>query len=200
MYRLLFFAVFSLFVIKAEAQTVTDMFIDMPDSIIPYIDNKQRKELVELKQMEPDSTATIGNNLGKIKLTRLSDSILTLQLSECNTIELGKLEDNKFVFIKTYGAPLQESLCCIIDNKWRKIKMVDFSDINFIQESDSIPELEQREMMQLLEFSLISASIATIPDELIIKLNTPLVTTEEKKKVDAIILQRNVKWNGKTFN
>ena len=200
MYRLLFFAVFSLFVIKAEAQTVTDMFIDMPDSIIPYIDNKQRKELVELKQMEPDSTATIGNNLGKIKLTRLSDSILTLQLSECNTIELGKLEDNKFVFIKTYGAPLQESLCCIIDNKWRKIKMVDFSDINFIQESDSIPELEQREMMRLLEFSLISASIATIPDELIIKLNTPLVTTEEKKKFDAIILQRNVKWNGKTFN
>ena len=200
MYRLLFFAVFSLFVIKAEAQAVTDMFIDMPDSIIPYIDSKQRKELVELKQMEPDSTATIGNNLGKIKLTRLSDSILTLQLSECNTIELGKLEDNKFVFIKTYGAPLQESLCCIIDNKWRKIKMVDFSDINFIQESDSIPELEQREMMRLLEFSLISASIATIPDELIIKLNTPLVTTEEKKKFDAIILQRNVKWNGKTFN
>jgi hypothetical protein len=200
MYRLLFFAVFSLFVIKAEAQTVTDMFIDMPDSIIPYIDSKQRKELVELKQMEPDSTATIGNNLGKIKLTRLSDSILTLQLSECNTIELGKLEDNKFVFIKTYGAPLQESLCCIIDNKWRKNKMVDFSDINFIQESDSIPELEQREMMRLLEFSLISASIATIPDELIIKLNTPLVTTEEKKKFDAIILQRNVKWNGKTFN
>ena len=82
MYRLLFFAVFSLFVIKAEAQTVTDMFIDMPDSIIPYIDSKQRKELVELKQMEPDSSATIGNNLGKIKLTRLSDSILTLQLSE----------------------------------------------------------------------------------------------------------------------
>lgn len=200
MYRLLFFAVFSLFVIKAEAQTVTDMFIDMPDSIIPYIDSKQRKELVELKQMEPDSSATIGNNLGKIKLTRLSDYILTLQLSECNTIELGKLEDNKFVFIKTYGAPLQESLCCIIDNKWRKIKMVDFSDINFIQESDSIPELEQREMMQLLEFSLISASIATIPDKLIIKLNTPLVTTEEKKKFDAIILQRNVKWNGKTFN
>jgi hypothetical protein len=200
MYRLLFFAVFSLFVIKAEAQTVTDMFIDMPDSIIPYIDSKQRKELVELKQMEPDSTATIGNNLGKIKLTRLSDSILTLKLSECNTIELGKLEDNKFVFIKTYGAPLQESLCCIIDNKWRKNKMVDFSDINFIQESDSIPELEQREMMRLLEFSLISASIATIPDELIIKLNTPLVTTEEKKKFDAITLQRNVKWNGKTFN
>jgi len=200
MYRLLFFAVFSLFVIKAEAQTVTDMFIDMPDSIIPYIGSKQRKELVELKQMEPDSTATIGNNLGKIKLTRLSDSILTLQLSECNTIELGKLEDNKFVFIKTYGAPLQESLCCIIDNKWRKIKMVDFSDINFIQESDSIPELEQREMMRLLEFSLISASIATIPDELIIKLNTPLVTTEEKKKFDAIILQRNAKWNGETFN
>ena len=200
MYRLLFFAVFSLFVIKAEAQTVTDMFIDMPDSIIPYIDSKQRKELVELKQMEPDSTATIGNNLGKIKLTRLSDSILTLQLSECNAIELGKLEDNKFVFIKTYGAPLQESLCCIIDNKWRKIKMVDFSDINFIQESDSIPELEQREMMRLLEFSLISASIATIPDELIMKLNTPLVTTEEKKKFDTTTLQRNVKWNGETFN
>jgi hypothetical protein len=78
--------------------------------------------------------------------------------------------------------------------------MVDFSDINFIQESDSIPELEQKEMMRLLEFSLISASIATIPDELIIKLNTPLVTTEEKKKFDAITLQRNVKWNGKTFN
>ena len=78
--------------------------------------------------------------------------------------------------------------------------MVDFSDINFIQESDSIPELEQREMMRLLEFSLISASIATIPDELIIKLNTPLVTTEEKKKFDTITLQRNVKWNGKTFN
>ena len=200
MYRLLFFAVFSLFVIKAEAQTVTDMFIDMPDSIIPYIDSKQRKELVELKQMEPDSTATIGNNLGKIKLTRLSDSILTLQLSECNTIELGKLEDNKFVFIKTYGAPLQESKCYIIDNTWTTNYVVDFSTIDFTNKTDSISEQDQKEMLKSLEFPLISASIRETPKELILKLNTPLVTTEEKKKFDAITLQRNVKWNDKTFN
>lgn len=200
MYRFLLLTVFSLFIIQAKAQTVADMFLNMPDSIIPYVSEKQRKEIVELKQMDPDSIATISNNFGKIKLTKLSDSTLTLLLSEHNIIELGKLEDNKFVFINTYGAPLQESKCYIIDNTWKKICVIDFSNIDFIQKSDSVSEQEQKEMLQLIEFPLISASIANNPDELILKLSTPLLTTEDKKKFGALRLQRNVKWNGKTFN
>ena len=176
------------------------MFIDMPDSIIPYINYNQRKEIIELKKMEPDSVATIGNGFGKIKLSKLSDSMLTLQLSEYNTIELGKLEDNKFVFIKTYGAPLQESKCYIIDNTWNTNSVVDFSTIDFTNKTDSISEQDQKEMLKSLEFPLISASIGETPEELILKLNTPLVYTEEKKKFDTLTLQRNVKWDGNTFN
>ena len=200
MCRFLLLTALSLFITQAKAQTVTDMFIDMPDSIIPYINYNQRKEIIELKKMEPDSVATIGNGFGKIKLSKLSDSMLTLQLSEYNTIELGKLEDNKFVFIKTYGAPLQESKCYIIDNTWNTNSVVDFSTIDFTNKTDSISEQDQKEMLKSLEFPLISASIGETPEELILKLNTPLVYTEEKKKFDTLTLQRNVKWDGNTFN
>ena len=199
MYRLLSFIALNLFVIQTKAQTVSDMFMDMPDSITPYINDNQRKELIELKKMEPDSIATINSTFGKVKLTRLSDSVLTIQLSDYNILELGKLDNNMFVFIKTYGAPLQESVCYIVDKTWKKVGVVDFSDIDFTQKSDSVSEQVQKDILQLLEFPLVSASIADTPDELILKLNTPLATTEEKKKFDELKLQRSVKWTGKTF-
>lgn len=199
MYRLLFFIAFQLFIIQTEAQTVSDMFIYMPDSIIPYTNNSQRRELIELKKMEPDSIATTNSTFGKIKLTRLSDYILTLYLSDHNKLELGKLDDNKFVYIKTYGAPIQESICYIIDKTWNKVEVVDFSDIDFFNKSDSISEQEQKDLLDLLEFPLISASIADTPDVMILELNTALATTEEQKRIGALNLQRNVKWNGKTF-
>lgn len=199
MYRLLFLIALNIFVIQTKAQTVSDMFIDMPDSITPYMNDNQRKELIELKKMEPDSIAVTNSAFGKIKLTRLSDSILTLQLSDHNSLELGKLDENRYVFIKTYGAPLQESTCYIVDKKWKIVEVIDFSDIDFTQKSDSISEHEQRELIQLLEFPLISASIADTPEKLVLKLETPLTTTEEMKKFDAIKLQRSVKWTGKNF-
>ena len=50
MYRLLLLIALNIFVIQTKAQTVSDMFIDMPDSITPYMNDNQRKELIELKK------------------------------------------------------------------------------------------------------------------------------------------------------
>lgn len=174
--------------IRISAQTASETFVNMPDTILPYLVTQQRKDLVELKKMEPDSTATINSGLGNIKLTRLTDSILSLRLSEHNSFELGIISPDTLYIIKTYGAPLQESVCTLYSGTWQKLRTFDFADTVFEDFEDTC------------EFSLVSATIGSSPCELILQLNVPLLTQEDKEKINGKTVQKYIKWNGKTFN
>ncbi|MBR4276460.1 MAG: DUF3256 family protein [Prevotella sp.] len=174
--------------IYISAQSVSETFVNMPDTILPYLAIQQRKDLVELKRMEPDSTAIINSGLGKIELTRLTDSIISLCLSEHNSFELGIISPDTLYIIKTYGAPLQESVCTLYSGTWQKLRTFDFADTVFEDFEDTC------------EFSLVSATIGSSPSELILQLNVPLLTQEDKEKTNGKTMQKYTKWNGKMFN
>ena len=174
--------------ICASAQNIAEKFINMPDTILPYLFTQERKDLIELKKMEPDSTASVNAPLGKIEMIRLTDNILSLRLSEHNSLEMGMISPDTLYVIKTYGAPLQESVCTLYNNIWKKIRTFDFANTDF------------KDCSELIEFPLVSATIGNTPYELMLQLNIPLLTQEDKEKSKSKTMQRNVKWNGQTFN
>ena len=125
--------------IYISAQSVSETFVNMPDTILPYLAIQQRKDLVELKRMEPDSTAIINSGLGKIELTRLTDSIISLCLSEHNSFELGIISPDTLYIIKTYGASYRRaSARCIAAhgrNSALSISLIPFLRISRIHAS-----------------------------------------------------------------
>ena len=130
--------------------TVAELFISMPDSVLPYISQQQRKEIVELKKMEPDSIASYNTPLGEVRMTRMTDEILTLQLSEHNVMELGILSPDTIMLIKTYGAPTQESTCYTYTTDWKLVNtsLNEFTKVSF---GDS-PKVLLREMTSPVRF------------------------------------------------
>lgn len=177
-----------LFSVNGMAQNVSEMFVKMPSEILPYMPEAQRKELVELKKMEPDTVVSTNSSLGKIELTRLTDDIITLKLSEHNTIEIGRISSDTLLVIKTYGAPLQESVCYLYSNVWEPIRTFDFSAFNF------------EGFEETTEFPLVSAYMTESPRELLLRLNIPVITQEDKEQLKNKNVQRNVNWDGSKFN
>lgn len=189
MYKYLHIPILCLiFSTNSLAQSISEDFIRMPDEILPYLPETQRKELVELKKMEPDTIASINSAFGKVELTRLTDDILSINLSEHNILEVGRISNDTILVIKTYGAPLQESVCSLYNNVWEHIKTFDLSKVKFEGFDD------------IIEFPLVSASMTSSPKELLLKLNVPIITKEEKELIKPEVVQRNVKWTDATFN
>ena len=180
--------------------SVAELFCSMPDSILPYMSATQRKELVDMKKIEPDSASHINTTLGEVCITRLSADLLTLKLSDNSSLEIGILDSTNVLLIKSYGAPLQESKCTIYNNQWQKKEEVCFSTDNLPKPSDSEKSDTLSELIDNAEFLLISVAFTDCPQELNIKFNIPLSYREDDDKATPSLLQTNVKWEDGKFN
>ena len=180
--------------------SVAELFCSMPDSILPYMNAAQRKELIDMKEIEPDNDAHINTALGEVYITRLSTDLLTLKLSDNSSLEIGKLDSTNILLIKTYGAPLQESKCTIYNNLWQKKENIVFSTDNLPEFSDTEKKDSLDDIISNAEFIIISVSFTDSPQELKIKFNIPLSYSEDNNKTIYSILQTNVKWANKRFN
>ena len=69
----------------AKAQTMEDLFLSMPDSLLPMLDNEAKKDLLDFykSNMEPK----LPNNWGtKSKLTKMETDFLQLEEDEHGTV------------------------------------------------------------------------------------------------------------------
>lgn len=180
--------------------TLSEFFLNMPDSMMPYLPMSQRKELVDIKNMEPDSIATVSTALGEVRMTRLTDNVLTLQLSENSRIEIGRMDGSRFLCINTYGAPLQESKCRIYGSDWKELETVDFSATDLPKPTDKEEADQQEELLSNAEFTLVSVTMTDTPRELNVKYDIPLTYKDDNNDTTEQYLQRNIKWKGGSFN
>jgi len=184
---------------EGSSLAVSELFYNMPDSILPYMPQNLRKDLVSLKNMEPDSTATVETSIGNVKMTRLTNDILTLQLSDNSSLEIGRLDNDNILLINTYCAPLPESKCCIYNNEWSKKRTVNFSieDLPMPQGEEDKEKISK--IISEADFILISATITENPREITLQYNVPFSYKDDNNEAIKHFLQRNVKWNKGTL-
>lgn len=81
---------FSFFISTSQAQTISDVFKAMPDSLTPYLTTNNRLDLLDF--MEAKMKAVVNNELGgETEMTFLSDDSLCVKMNDALTFEL-KLE------------------------------------------------------------------------------------------------------------
>ena len=68
-----------------------------------------------------------------------------------------------------------------------------------MQRPDTMAVERYDELVRFFDPVMISA-VMTPDNDLIFQLSTPMVTKEEKKQLDAILLQKKLKWNRQRFN
>ncbi len=200
-----------LYLLPIGAKSVRDVWLAMPDSLIPYLNANLRLECVELKDMH--LKAEVDNLLGgKTVLDSLTTNYLHVTLSEAATLEVKMLPqidgDSILCVVKTFAAPEKESTICLYDADWRPLraaqgeldnKLRDLS-ASLTQRPDSMAQEKYNELVSMIDPVMYYASLSPEEDVLTFSLSLPFLTQEERNVLIPIMSQRKFKWSGKSFN
>ena len=196
---ILSFVLVLMWVSSAMSKNVSDMFIDMPDTVMPYISREQRIDLVNMRRIDTQTPATVKSVFrSDVSLTELADDRLTNEDGSFQyaLIRLsGNGADSLFCELCTVQPVYSTTSCHIYDGNWNLVGKIDFDD--FVSHFSNYTE-EEAERLKLVEFPIVKVTVDSDVSLLHIEVRDPLPYKDENDR-NGLILQRNVKWDGESF-
>lgn len=208
------FITFILYILSyavADAQvSMRDLWIQMPDSIVPYLNNSVRTEMADLYQMKVKAES---KNLleGTSVIDTLTNDYVHVSLNSNTFLQIKQLPtESSFVIcvVKTFVAPEAESEVRFFNSKWQPIKGsyglplsddVDKLKTDFTFRPDTMTPERYDELLTQLDPVMLHSEISANENVVVFELSRPLLSKDDKLNINAIIKQRKFKWNGQTF-
>ena len=166
-----------------NAQSMRSLWINMPDSVIGYLDKNSRIESLDYLEMKVKSD--VKNMLGETStVDTITNDFMSATLSSAMKLTIKKLpvdsNDSLICMVRTYTAGNQkESSICFFNNKWEPLKI----NVEIPTQSNDNNIVLQQE---------ISSS-----DILVIQLQ-PKVFVEDKEDENTAKSLITLKWNPKS--
>lgn len=187
----------------SPAQTLQRMWQQMPDSLCPLLTATMRTELADYYQM--GAKAQVKNLMGGFTtLEKMSERELRVQTSESALIHLRLLPtangDTVACVVRTLQGPAPESDICLYTTEWQQKERLTFPADELLCRPDTMTAMRFAELKAQAAPLLVSATWGDEPDELLLNVSWPFTYSAEKETLEAIRMQRKVKWNGKIFN
>lgn len=126
--RRLFIAISLLLTLGSSAQTMSQVFKQMPADIIPYLSENNRLDMIDF--IDSKMKAEVRNLYeGKSEMLKLTDDYARLVLNEGSQMEMRLLDVSQPVdsmtkilcVIRTYGAEYKDSQVEFYSSRWRKL-------------------------------------------------------------------------------
>lgn len=196
-------------VLEAEAG-VREMWVQMPDSMVPYLNKNLRQECIDFVDM--GISADVQNTFGaNTILDTLTADYLHVTLNQSSTLEMKMLPrqggDSLLCLVRTYMGPERESTIEFYNAAWQRLDMP--SPIltgdgkamveMLTQRPDTMTAERFSEIRRMFEPVMVSATLSPADTAITLQLSAPLTTSDEKKAIKAVSVQRKLKWDGKTF-
>lgn len=196
--------------LSAGAQSLREAWISMPDSLLPVLDRNLRTELVELTDMgvKSEVNSLLGENCSMDTLTA---DFLQVTTSSASTLQLKLLPlsqgDSLVCMVKTFSAPEKESEIGFYSHDWKQLDSQEYLDSALMLEQcrpyfSSIPDTLSNVLVPetAVEPRMVYFQLFPGEESLVAGLSLPMLTKEEKERIQLLLLQRKFKWNGKNFN
>ena len=193
----------------APAQTMRQLWVSMPDSIVPYLTESNRTELADYVDMQME--AVIQNQLKDTTRMRvLKSSYIDVELSAASRLQMkllpwsGAETDTLLCVVTTLRGPAAASRIVFYDRRWQPVAVesplstVDAS--TFVVRPDSLSDATYEELLALLRPVMVALELSPADDGLIIRASLPPMTRDEKARLEPFLVQRKLKWNGRKFN
>ena len=191
---------------SASAKDMRELWLSMPDSLIGYMDKSKRLALLD--HVDMNTTAELTNKLeGKTSLDTLTSNFMQVTLNNVVDLRMTLLPstgegatDSILCVVRTYRNAEPESIVELYDQSWKRLRKIDFDAEMFFNRPDTISQERYEQIRSLVYVLFVKAELREGSDVLVLTPSLPFNTREEKEKIKSIILQTNVKWNGKIFN
>ena len=200
--------------LAAHAQkTMADLWINLPDSLTPYLNSDKRTDMVNFYKMGVD--AEVPSLLDeKSELRTLQERYLRARLSESSSLQMVMWptadSDTVIVMVNTYvGGTLErggaaESVVNFYNPQWQKFDPADVSTpvtaSDLLCKPDTMDQQEYDRLLRLAHPAMVAVDIDEEDYSLIYRLYVPMLTNQERDQIQPIFVQRKLKWNGKKYN
>lgn len=195
------------------AKSMRALWQSMPDSIVPYLNANLRQEMVDFVDM--NVKAKVKNQLdGNTSLDTLTSNYADISLSSCSRMQLRLLPslqgDSLLCMVITVSAPESESVVRFFDQAWQPLPTPrlprsllpegdGFTPGTYLARPDTMDQRRFDELCALIEPAMVHAALSPSDDSLTLQLALPLVNKEQRKALEAIRVQRKLKWDGISF-
>lgn len=196
---------------KVQSQTMRDVFKQMPDSIIPSLTKNNRLDMIDFIDSKMD--ADVKNKFDEhAVLTILTDSYLHLKLSNSSSVELKLLPSSNILpdtttqvvcLSQTLEGEVGESTISFYTTKWKKLSIANPipQETKFFLEDkpDTMNTQKYNELLSLTDGLMVVAHLSPTTPTMVLTPNVPLLSAGQKEQIKAVLRNRELTWNGKTF-
>ncbi len=208
------------------AQTVRDLWLSMPPSFAPSLNTSLRTQCLDFYDMHTD--AQTDNALkGKSRIDTLTSTFLAATLSKAHTLQMKLLPasgsgsgsasassmvsgsgsssslsscDSVLCVVRSWDGPKRDSEVQLFDRQWKPLQApLTFSADSFVCRPDTMSEERFSRLVALLDPIMFSVSLSPAENVLLVKLSPVVPNPEDEKAIEQILVQRKLKWDGKTF-
>ena len=180
-----------------SAQSLREVWIEMPDSILPYLSKSQRTELADYVEMkaEPAVLSTFGDS---VRIERMTNNYLLLKANEVTRLEIKLLDNNTLALVQTWMAPAAESKLSLFNLQWQpKEAVVDYK-ANIVK-PDSMSDEDFSDLKTLMFPRLKEYRLSADNNSLSVSWNYPLLSKKDVKRVTELLKTQVLNWTGKDF-
>ena len=129
-----------------------------------------------------------ASGLGSSKVSGSGSSSL---LSSCDSV---------LCVVRSWDGPKRDSEVQLFDRQWKPLQApLTFSADSFVCRPDTMSEERFSRLVALLDPIMFSVSLSPAENVLLVKLSPVVPNPEDEKAIEQILVQRKLKWDGKTF-
>lgn len=131
-----------------------------------------------------------GSSMGSAS-SKVSGSGSSSLLSSCDSV---------LCVVRSWDGPKRDSEVQLFDRQWKPLQApLTFSADSFVCRPDTMSEERFSRLVALLDPIMFSVSLSPVENVLLVKLSPVVPNPEDEKAIEQILVQRKLKWDGKTF-
>ena len=180
-----------------SAQSLREVWVEMPDSILPYLSKSQRTELADYVEMkaEPAVLSTFGDS---VRIECMTNNYLLLKANEATRLEIKLLDNNTLALVQTWMAPAAESKLSFFNLQWQPKEVVVDYKANIVK-PESMSDEDFEELKTLMCPRLKEYRLSADNNSLSVSWNYPLLSKKDVKRVADLLKPQVLNWTGKDF-
>ncbi len=144
------------------------------------------------------SASGLGSSLGSGSVSSIgsasslvSGSGSSSSLSSCDSV---------LCVVRSWDGPKRDSEVQLFDRQWKPLQApLTFSADSFVCRPDTMSEERFSRLVAMLDPIMFSVSLSPAENVLLVKLSPVVPNPEDEKAIEQILVQRKLKWDGKTF-
>lgn len=183
--------------IPLHAQDMRQIWVEMPDTLVPYLNKSLRTELADYvtMKMKPEVVNSLQDTT---RIEKFTNNYIRVQLNNASKLEIKSLDNSTIALVQTWNGPIAESKLMLFSKEW-KLKPFEIDLTPVFEKPDSMLQQRYEDLLNMANITLCEFKLSESDNSLTIKFTVPLLSSNDKTDMSNILKQRKLNWNGALF-